>query len=63
MKKNPPVVDPIGLAVEDEREAGPNYRRLADRFKTQGKKEEAEVLRAIAKDEDKHRKLLEKLEK
>ena len=63
LKRNPPKIDPIELDIMDEREAGPNYRAQAAEFEKEGKKEDALVLRGIAKDEDKHRKLLEKLEK
>jgi hypothetical protein len=59
LKRNPPVVDPIALDVEDEREAGPHYRAEADRLEKEGKKEEAEKLRGIAKQEDEHKRILE----
>jgi hypothetical protein len=63
LKRNPPLVDPIALDIEDEREAGPHYRAEADQLEREGKKEEAEKLRAIAKEEDHHKEILVEIDK
>lgn len=62
-KESAPLKRKVSSSMVDEKRASPDYLRLAHRLNKAGHPEASEIVKKIAKDERKHRKILTRIGK